>query len=72
MEIINFLTQNRPLQANQAYNIYRDLHKTKAINYLQLSDNVENLQIDNQPGVWDHNTLNFQLWFAQENEMKWD
>ena len=78
MAIIQHLVAVKPLNSsagNCAYNIYKDPYKTQCINYIQLSSNIKDLGLGQQPLGEKQHPLCGQpriLYFNQDQEMKWD
>ena len=74
MAIIEHIVRNKPIAGpgagpNSAYNIYRDQAKQTCINYIELSNTVENLNLDALPS--DHMGKRI-LYFNLDSEMKYD
>lgn len=71
MSIIRSLQQVKPIEDNKAYNIYRDLQKNICITYLQLSNPIQTLGLENQPPFSFGSPMK-ALYFSIDNEMKWE
>jgi hypothetical protein len=72
MAFIENLLQKKPLTGpgtnpSSCYNIYRDAGKKNCINYIDLSNSIENLRIDDQPLLNGYRALYFNM----DNEMNY-
>lgn len=71
MSIIRSLQQVKPIPDTKAYNIYRDMSKNICITYLQLSNPIGALGLENQPSHSYGSSMK-AIYFSEDSEMKWE
>ena len=71
MSIIRSLQQVKAIPDNKAYNIYRDMQKNICITYLQLSNPIQTLGLENQPPHAYGSPMK-AIYFSEDSEMKWE